>query len=305
MNDKKLSIGVEADDGALREKLSTMRTLLVDHDVRAAAIVQRVLFSLGFTQLQVVTSSASAMEAMRMQPFDLVLVEWNIRPPDGLALVKSIRAPHNDARIRRDIPIIMLTGRWERDNIRQARDAGVNEFLARPFAAKALADRIVQIIENPRPFIDCPAYVGPCRRRQGLPPLGVEDRRDRSVAPEVNMATEGMLSWIQAEILTLLRVYQALVNTPNDRGLQQELLMASQAVYTQAQLFDYALGEQVASMLVSYIQTHLPPTPNHLVVMGKHIDAIRVIFQEKTEKHGHAIAEELISSLTRLVAKLD
>ena len=62
-------------------------------------------------------------------------------------------------------PIIMLTGHSEKRRVIEARDTGVTEFLAKPISAKALYQRVLNVVANPRPFIKTKSYFGPCRRR--------------------------------------------------------------------------------------------------------------------------------------------
>ena len=62
-------------------------------------------------------------------------------------------------------PIIMLTGHSEKRRVTMARDAGVTEFLVKPISAKALYQRIMNVVANPRPFIKTKNYFGPDRRR--------------------------------------------------------------------------------------------------------------------------------------------
>jgi hypothetical protein len=50
--------------------------------------------------------------------------------------------------------------------VRLARDAGVNEFLAKPVSVKAILTRLISVIEHPRPFVRTKTYFGPCRRRR-------------------------------------------------------------------------------------------------------------------------------------------
>jgi len=63
------------------------------------------------------------------------------------------------------VPIIMLTGHSEKRRVIEARDTGVTEFLAKPISAKALYQRVLNVVANPRPFIKTKTYFGPCRRR--------------------------------------------------------------------------------------------------------------------------------------------
>ena len=82
---------------------------------------------------------------------------------DGLELTQMIRQPGANANPY--VPIIMLTGHSEKKRVTAARDAGVTEFLAKPISAKALYQRILNVVANPRPFIKTKTYFGPDRRR--------------------------------------------------------------------------------------------------------------------------------------------
>jgi DNA-binding response OmpR family regulator len=75
--------------------------------------------------------------------------------------------------INRMIPIIMLTARNSRPDIQTARDAGITEYIVKPFTAKVLLERVFEVVKEPRPFIMCKSYTGPDRRRVNsfaLPP---------------------------------------------------------------------------------------------------------------------------------------
>jgi len=77
------------------------------------------------------------------------------------------------------VPIIMLTGHSEKKRVVTARDAGVTEFLAKPISAKALYQRILNVVANPRPFIKTKNYFGPDRRRSVTSTyIGPERRKD-------------------------------------------------------------------------------------------------------------------------------
>jgi DNA-binding response OmpR family regulator len=67
------------------------------------------------------------------------------------------------------VPIIMVTGYTERHRVEQARDAGINEILAKPVTPAALFQRIEEIVLRPRAFVRAPNYSGPCRRRRENP----------------------------------------------------------------------------------------------------------------------------------------
>ncbi|MFM9889326.1 MAG: response regulator [Rickettsiales bacterium] len=129
----KMSWAKLRNDQDLRQRLSHIRVLLADRDYRTASLMHRILFSFGFRHIEMVTSGEAALESLRTLPFDLIITEWNMAPVDGITLIKAIRMAKDDERIRRDIPIIMLTARTEVDHVQAARDAGINEFVRKPF----------------------------------------------------------------------------------------------------------------------------------------------------------------------------
>lgn len=108
---------------------------------------------------------------------DIVISDWLMEPVDGLELLKRIRSHRKDA--IRFLPFVMLTAYPERHRVVTARDAGATEFLRKPVKLDAIVGRLVEIIERPRPFVKCPTFFGPDRRRKTEPFKG-PDRR----APE-------------------------------------------------------------------------------------------------------------------------
>ena len=83
------------------------------------------------------------------------------------------------------VPVIMLTGHTHIDHVRQARDAGVNEFLAKPVSVKAILTRLISVIEHPRPYVRTKSYFGPCRRRRGADEYHGPERRAAAEATAV------------------------------------------------------------------------------------------------------------------------
>src|SRR5262249_59876425 len=93
----------------------------------------------------------------------------------GLERPQMIR--HPGANQKPYVPIIMLTGHSEKKRVIASRDAGITEFLAKPISAKALYQRVLNIVANPRPFIRTKSYFGPDRRRNVNPNYAGPERR--------------------------------------------------------------------------------------------------------------------------------
>lgn len=94
---------------------------------------------------------------------DIVLADWMMKPMDGMSFTRMIR--NNEHSPNPYVPVILMTGFSERRRVLQARDAGVTEFLVKPFNARDLYKRIAQVIERPRQFVRSENFFGPDRRR--------------------------------------------------------------------------------------------------------------------------------------------
>ncbi|GJL84973.1 MAG: hypothetical protein DHS20C02_07480 [Micavibrio sp.] len=114
---------------------------------------------------------------------DIVMSDWLENPDHGIQLTRMIRTNKNSPNIY--VPIIMTAGSGHYTRVVRARDAGISEYLVKPFAADALAKRIVRVIESPRLFVASDAYTGPDRRTREMEYEGPERRKE---PPEVVQA---------------------------------------------------------------------------------------------------------------------
>lgn len=110
--------------------------------------------------------------------------------------------------------------------------------------------------------------------------------------------------WAKDDIARLETSYAALSKDPEDAKAHYEMLSAAYAIKSQAGIFGYALGTEVAGMLVDYLTRHSDVDANNLIVIRKHIDTISVIFNQKLKNAGDDIAREFVLSLMRLIEKL-
>ena len=141
-----------------------------------STLVGEILTALGIRNICEVADAAKAFKELQHFSADVIIVDWHMQPLDGIDFVKMVRTAKDSPNPY--VPIIMLSGFTEYRRVVEARDAGVNEFLAKPISAKALYQRFASIIDNPRPFIRTQDYFGPDRRRQNMgPPRGCAERR--------------------------------------------------------------------------------------------------------------------------------
>ena len=85
------------------------------------------------------------------------------------------------------IPVIMITGHSTMRRVAEARDAGVNELLAKPLTARGVLERLNRIVEHPRPFIRTADYFGPDRRRRADPKFAGPWRRSTDTAVAISL----------------------------------------------------------------------------------------------------------------------
>ena len=333
---RKIPLGMQAHDAIRRDRLAKLCVIVADRDFRTASLVQRILFSFGFRNLDITTNGESALALLRARPYDIIITEWNMAPVDGLSLIRAIRTAKEDKRVPRDIPILMLTARTDMESVSAARDAGVTEFVAKPFSAKTISNRIIQIIDNPRAFVESESYTGPDRRRRGTPPAGIEERRgvrkskQGTVKPantrlhqqlgnateilndltiseaqaDLLSATTDYIVWAHADILHLQQASEKLTKNPGDANARSELSDAAYTIHSQAGIFGYQLGSEVALFLIEYLRIHQHFTADNLLVISKHIEAITTIFKQNIKESGQDIARDILHSLKKLTQKL-
>ncbi len=106
---------------------------------------------------------------------DVIIADWVMDGMSGIEMVQMLRS--NPQSPNPFVPVIMLTGHTSLDHVMQARDAGVNEFIAKPVSVKTMMSRLVSVIESPRPFVRTQGYFGPCRRRRGADEYRGPERR--------------------------------------------------------------------------------------------------------------------------------
>jgi CheY-like chemotaxis protein len=155
--------------------LSNLSVLIVDDYQPMRIILKHVLHALGIKSIVEASGGEEALTLMKGGNLDIVFADNLMEPMSGVEMVKRIRSGMDQ--IDPFIPIIMISGHSDLAQIVKARDAGINEFLAKPISAKMVYLRICSVIEHPRSFIKAESFHGPDRRRREAMIDG-EERRD-------------------------------------------------------------------------------------------------------------------------------
>jgi len=157
---ERLSILIVEDSGFARHMLSEI--------LRALKVGRIVVAKDGGEAIGMLREVSSAARRSGGVPgFDLILSDYVMSPINGSMLLRWLR--QHEESPDRFMPFVMVSGAAGSDTVREARDLGVSEFLAKPFSVQSVVGHIISVIDNPRFFVYNNDYFGPCRRRQRRP----------------------------------------------------------------------------------------------------------------------------------------
>lgn len=144
--------------------LFAVKVLIVDSNRFMRQIIRQVLHAINIRKIQEAADSGEAFKILKTFDADIVTVDYQVSPLDGIEFAKMVRTAEDSP--NPFVPIIMVTAYSEKAIVCQSRDAGIDEFLAKPISAQSLYARIVAIIDRRRPFVRCKSYFGPDRHRR-------------------------------------------------------------------------------------------------------------------------------------------
>ncbi|MBY0428357.1 MAG: response regulator [Alphaproteobacteria bacterium] len=119
-----------------------MNVLIVDDYKTMLRIVNNLLKQLGFKNVYEATDGGMALGMLREKDYGLVISDWNMEPMTGLQLLKEVRA---DVKLKAT-PFIMVTAESKTENVVAAKQAGVNNYIVKPFNAETLKSKIVTVL---------------------------------------------------------------------------------------------------------------------------------------------------------------
>lgn len=164
--------------------LERVSVLVVDDSAFMRTLLFRVFHVLGSRQIHKagdgqeaieVLKSVAADRAGRLDPgaIDLIVSDYFMAPLDGLMLLRWVR--RSDQSPDRFMPFFMVSAA-DREVVAEARDAGVTEFIGKPFSVSSVLSKLGALIDRPRQFVFTGGYFGPDRRRRKLRFDGVDRR---------------------------------------------------------------------------------------------------------------------------------
>ena len=119
-----------------------MPILIVDDYKTMLRIIRNLLNQIGFTNVEEATDGSAALQKLREGKFRLVISDWNMEPMSGIQLLREVREDHK----LQKIPFIMVTAESKTENVVIAKEAGVSNYIVKPFNAATLKSKLVGVL---------------------------------------------------------------------------------------------------------------------------------------------------------------
>ncbi len=119
-----------------------MKVLIVDDYKTMLRILANLLKQLKFSNIEDAMDGSEALRKLRVDNFGLVISDWNMEPMTGIELLREVRA---DEKLKH-LPFIMITAESKSENVIAAKEAGVSNYIVKPFNAEVLKGKIASVI---------------------------------------------------------------------------------------------------------------------------------------------------------------
>ncbi len=120
---------------------TSLKVLVVDDMSTMRRIVKTVLKQLGYSDIAEAENGQDALTKLKVGGFGLVVSDWNMPVMPGIELLRNVRA---DAELK-ELPFLMVTAEAQKENIIEAVQAGVSNYVVKPFTADALQEKLEKI----------------------------------------------------------------------------------------------------------------------------------------------------------------
>jgi two-component system chemotaxis response regulator CheY len=119
----------------------SMTVLVVDDFASMRRILKNIFRQLGFESVIEADDGTTALEVLKKNKIDLIVSDWNMPKMTGLELLKTVRASDE----YKDIPFLMVTAEAQKQNVLDAVQAGVSNYVVKPFTAEQISDKLEKI----------------------------------------------------------------------------------------------------------------------------------------------------------------
>ena len=121
---------------------TNMPVLIVDDYKTMLRVLRNFLLQLNFGNIEEATDGSMALQKLRQQDFGFVISDWNMEPMTGIQLLREVRA---DDKLKH-LPFIMITAESKSENVIAAKQAGVSNYIVKPFSAETLKSKMTSVL---------------------------------------------------------------------------------------------------------------------------------------------------------------
>ncbi len=146
--------------------IARLKILIIESNALTAKAIKNALCQLGVLEVFCAANIEDALETLATTELDLILSDWSPQM-NGLQLLQRVRNDHSKSNPY--IPVIFLSAFSDSEQRKEAINAGINDFLTKPFTARRIYNHIKRTIEVPSFFLRSGRYFGPCRRLANKP----------------------------------------------------------------------------------------------------------------------------------------
>jgi len=122
---------------------TSIRVLVVDDFATMRRILKNILKQLDFKNLVEADDGTTAWEVLEEQSIDLIISDWNMPKMSGIDLLKKVRASDK----YKKTPFLMVTAEAQKQNVLEAVQAGVSNYVVKPFTAEAIFEKLDKILK--------------------------------------------------------------------------------------------------------------------------------------------------------------
>ena len=119
-----------------------MSVLIVDDYATMLRIVKNLLKQIGFENVDEASDGGAALQMMKRKKYGLVISDWNMTPITGIEFLRNVRSDGD----LKATPFIMVTAESKTENVVEAKNAGVSNYIVKPFSSEILKGKIASVL---------------------------------------------------------------------------------------------------------------------------------------------------------------
>lgn len=278
---------------SLATALRNATVAIVSENAFARDLTSNAVRQVGAPRIILVRGPADAREQFGALPPTAILFDGDDPGSDALEFTRQLR--RGELYAPPATPMVLITMRTRSGDVEAARDAGVTEYMVRPFTVQTLTTRLESALLNPRTFIETSGYTGPCRRRRYTVGYGGPYRRetDSDVTTYARALPERLA--IAPRVASIRRLIRT-VNMPHVARLRAIHKGAHEMLQVATQIKDQPLFV-ACNALVAYIERRGPRRGFDPRLVEKHMDGLQALLSIRDEPDRIMLADDMAALL--------